>query len=120
MIVAQSAHAVICTNSSNTYSFNLLICPKLSLSKRCNLGAVLTKEGGFMTDNDDRQGMSREEAGQKGGEATAREHGPEFYSEIGRKGGEAVSQDREHMADIGRKGGQSRQDGDEDDEEKAE
>jgi uncharacterized protein len=66
-----------------------------------------------MTDTSNNQNkMSVEEAGRKGGETTAREHGPEFYSEIGKKGGEAVSQDREHMAEIGRKGGQSRQDGD--------
>jgi hypothetical protein len=52
--------------------------------------------------------MSREEAGQRGGEATLEKHGPEFYSEIGQKGGEAVSQDREHMSQIGKKGGQAR------------
>jgi len=43
-----------------------------------------------------------------GGEAVKEKHGPEFYSEIGRKGGETVSQNREHMAEIGRKGGEAR------------
>lgn len=76
-----------------------------------------------MADNKD---MTTQEAGRKGGEATARSHGkefyqeigkkggetvkqkygPEFYSEIGEKGGETVSQDRKHMAKIGRKGGE--------------
>lgn len=70
--------------------------------------------------------MSVEEAGRKGGERTAETHGKEFYeeigkkggearkeelgpgySELGRKGGEAVSRDREHMSEIGKKGGQS-------------
>jgi hypothetical protein len=32
--------------------------------------------------------MTVEEAGRKGGLATARAHGPEFYSKIGKKGGE--------------------------------
>jgi general stress protein YciG len=32
--------------------------------------------------------MTVEEAGRKGGEATARTHGHEFYEEIGHKGGE--------------------------------
>lgn len=50
--------------------------------------------------------MTREEAGRRGGEKTARTHGSEFYSEIGRKGGEAVSQNRQHMSEIGRKGGE--------------
>ncbi len=31
--------------------------------------------------------MSREEAGRKGGEATARNHDKEFFQEIGEKGG---------------------------------
>lgn len=31
--------------------------------------------------------MTCEEAGRKGGEKTAETHGPDFYSEIGRKGG---------------------------------
>jgi general stress protein YciG len=48
------------------------------------------------------------EAGRRGGEATRRKYGPEFYEEIGKKGGEAVK--REYGAgfyeEIGRKGGQ--------------
>jgi general stress protein YciG len=52
--------------------------------------------------------MTVEEAGRRGGKATAERHGPEFYEEIGRKGGEAVSRNREHMAEIGRKGGEAR------------
>ena len=36
---------------------------------------------------DDRQGMSREEAGRKGGKTTREKHGSEFYSEIGSEQG---------------------------------
>ena len=50
--------------------------------------------------------MTVEEAGRKGGQTTAESHGPEFYSQIGRKGGEAVSRNRQHMSEIGRKGGE--------------
>ncbi len=35
--------------------------------------------------------MTVEEAGRKGGEATASSHGKEFYEEIGKKGGEKVA-----------------------------
>ena len=52
--------------------------------------------------------LTREEAGQRGGQATARKHGPEFYAEIGRRGGQAVSRNREHMSRIGQKGGAAR------------
>jgi uncharacterized protein len=60
------------------------------------------------------QKMSREEAGRKGGQATARTHGSDFYSEIGREGGESqgrennpgnFANDREKARDAGRKGG---------------
>lgn len=34
--------------------------------------------------------MTVREAGRKGGEVTARRHGPQFYEEIGRKGGQKV------------------------------
>ncbi len=71
-------------------------------------------------------GMTTREAGRKGGEATARKHGsdfyreigrkggdtvkekygPEFYAEIGEKGGQEVSKDRQHMSEIGRRGGE--------------
>ncbi len=34
--------------------------------------------------------MTVQEAGRKGGETTSREHGPEFYHEIGTKGGHRV------------------------------
>lgn len=81
--------------------------------------------------NDNNNKMTVEEAGRKGGETTAREHGPEFYSkigqkggearkeelgpegysELGRKGGEAVSRNREHMSEIGREGGKHSHDG---------
>lgn len=54
------------------------------------------------------ESISTSDAGKLGGEKVARERGPEFYSEIGKKGGEAVSKDREHMAEIGRKGGEAR------------
>jgi uncharacterized protein len=36
--------------------------------------------------------MSVREAGRKGGETTARRHGPEFYEEIGRKGAARVKE----------------------------
>lgn len=41
--------------------------------------------------SDRRKGkMTVEEAGRRGGEKTAKTHGPEFYSEIGHKGGQKV------------------------------
>lgn len=52
--------------------------------------------------------LSREEAGQRGGQATSRKHGPEFYAEIGRRGGQAVSRNRAHMSKIGQRGGAAR------------
>ena len=54
--------------------------------------------------------MSVEEAGRKGGEATARNHDKEFYQEIGRKGGEATSEKhgKEFYQEIGEKGGNAR------------
>lgn len=38
--------------------------------------------------------MSVEDAGRLGGETTLREHGPEFYSKIGKKGGRARGRNR--------------------------
>jgi general stress protein YciG len=38
--------------------------------------------------DDQKESMSVNEAGQRGGEATSRTHGKEFYEEIGHKGGE--------------------------------
>ncbi|HCF4094232.1 general stress protein [Pseudomonas aeruginosa] len=59
---------------------------------------------------DKRQGMSTSEAGQKGGAATSRSHGKEFYQEIGHKGGQQsggnFANDPERAAEAGRKGGQ--------------
>jgi uncharacterized protein len=54
--------------------------------------------------------MSREEAGRKGGEATAKNHDKEFYQEIGQKGGEATAEnhDKEFYQEIGQKGGEAR------------
>ena len=59
------------------------------------------------------QSMSVEEAGRKGGEATSKNHGQEFYEEIGRKGGEATSNnhDKNFYKEIGSKGGEARQKG---------
>lgn len=34
--------------------------------------------------------MSVKEAGRKGGQSTSRQHGPQFYHEIGTKGGQRV------------------------------
>jgi len=52
--------------------------------------------------------MTVSEAGRRGGEATRRKYGPEFYEEIGKKGGETVKRERgsEFYEEIGRKGGQ--------------
>jgi uncharacterized protein len=52
--------------------------------------------------------MTVQEAGRKGGEATSRTHGREFYQEIGRKGGETTSSThgREFYQEIGQRGGQ--------------
>lgn len=54
--------------------------------------------------------MTVEEAGRKGGEATAKNHDREFYEEIGQKGGEATSKnhDKEFYEEIGHKGGEAR------------
>lgn len=47
---------------------------------------------------------------EKGGEATSRSHGKEFYQEIGHKGGQAsggnFANDPQRAAEAGRKGGQ--------------
>ncbi len=53
---------------------------------------------------------TREVAGHKGGEAVAREKGPEFYKEIGRKGGEARKEELgpEGYRELGKKGGEER------------
>lgn len=52
--------------------------------------------------------MTVNEAGRKGGETTAKRHGPQFYHKIGHEGGEATA--RRHgpnfYREIGRKGGQ--------------
>lgn len=60
--------------------------------------------------NNDRKGMTVEEAGRKGGEATANKHGKDFYEKIGQKGGEttAKNHDREFYEEIGKKGGEAR------------
>lgn len=51
-------------------------------------------------------------AGRKGGQATARAHGPEFYSEIGSEGGKRSSgsfqKGSERAREAGRKGGRAR------------
>ncbi len=44
-----------------------------------------------MANNRNDNGMSREEAGQKGGETTSKTHDKEFYQDIGQKGGEATA-----------------------------
>ena len=41
-----------------------------------------------MVDKRNDQGMSREEEGKKGGQATSQSHGKEFYEDIGHKGGQ--------------------------------
>ncbi len=69
--------------------------------------------GGYMPRQDQSQEeskrkLTREEAGQRGGQATSRKHGAEFYAEIGRRGGQAVSRNRAHMSKIGQRGGAAR------------
>ncbi|MEZ3185552.1 general stress protein [Pseudomonas sp. LM13] len=62
-----------------------------------------------MADNKD--SMSVNEAGRKGGEATAASHDKEFYQDIGSKGGQNsggnFKNDREKASEAGRKGGQN-------------
>lgn len=66
-----------------------------------------------MPNNNDNQHdkMSREEAGQKGGEATLKKHGPEFYSEIGSQQGKDNNPgnfaNRDDVEDAARKGGEN-------------
>ncbi|NLI73182.1 MAG: hypothetical protein GX369_00200 [Euryarchaeota archaeon] len=50
--------------------------------------------------DEEREGMSREEAGRMGGEKVAEERGSEFYSEIGKEG--AKAQPREAKEKGGR------------------
>lgn len=61
---------------------------------------------------DDPTGVGHKDAGHKGGVETARRHGPEFYSEIGRKGGQAspgkFKKGDKRAEEAGRKGGQAR------------
>ncbi|KIL45478.1 protein GsiB [Jeotgalibacillus soli] len=54
-----------------------------------------------MADNNNK--MSREEAGRKGGEATAENHDKDFYQDIGHKGGDATAEnhDKEFYQEIG-------------------
>jgi uncharacterized protein len=53
-------------------------------------------------------GITVQEAGRKGGQATARTHDRTFYQEIGRKGGKATASSHGHefFEEIGRRGGQ--------------
>ncbi len=46
--------------------------------------------------------MTVQEAGRKGGEATARTHGHEFYEEIGHKGGEKGGQRVKELVEEGK------------------
>ncbi|WP_010651679.1 KGG domain-containing protein [Oceanobacillus massiliensis] len=59
-----------------------------------------------MANNNNRK-LSREQAGQKGGNKTADNHDQEFFEEIGQKGGRATSKnhDQDFYEEIGRKGG---------------
>jgi len=57
---------------------------------------------------EDREEITVQEAGHRGGEATASTHGREFYEEIGHKGGEARKEQLgpEGYSELGHKGGQ--------------
>lgn len=69
----------------------------------------MAKDNNKRNRHNDDGAMTVEEAGRKGGEATARNHDREFYEEIGRKGGEATAEnhDREFYEKIGKKGGEA-------------
>ena len=62
---------------------------------------------------DDRQGMSQEEAGRKGGETTREKHGSEFYSKIASEQGKEdnpgnfANRSKKEVREAGRKGGES-------------
>lgn len=62
-----------------------------------------------MAKNRDDEKMTREEAGQKGGEQTAKSHDKDFYKKNGEKGGEktADTHDKDFYREIGRKGGKA-------------
>lgn len=69
---------------------------------------MATKKGrGWHGDPD-----GHKKAGQKGGQSTARTHGQDFYSTIGRKGGSVsggnFAKDPQRARDAGRKGGHAR------------
>ena len=54
-------------------------------------------------------GMSVAEAGRRGGKATAKRYGREFYQAIGRKGGAVRATDEDVLnGDLGRKGAEAR------------
>lgn len=59
----------------------------------------------------ERDGMSVNEAGRKGGEATSATHDKEFYQEIGSKGGQNsggnFANDPQRASEAGKKGGQN-------------
>jgi len=59
----------------------------------------------------ERDGMSVNEAGREGGEATSASHDKEFYQEIGSKGGQNsggnFANDPERASEAGKKGGQN-------------
>jgi uncharacterized protein len=58
--------------------------------------------------------MSTSEAGRKGGEKVLEEHGPEFYSEIGKQQGKEnnpgnfANRPKEEVQNAGRAGGEAR------------
>ena len=58
----------------------------------------------------DKDDVTVQQAGRKGGKHTATKHGPEFYREIGRRGGQARKKQlgAGGYADLGRKGGEAR------------
>jgi general stress protein YciG len=69
---------------------------------------AIKQEGAY---NMPKKKMTRSEAGKKGGNATMKKHGTEFYQKIGKKGGKiggATTKERhgtEFFQEIGRKGG---------------
>ena len=68
-----------------------------------------------MTNKRNDNGMSREEAGQKGGEKTSKNHDKEFYEDMGHKGGKNssgnVDNDPGHDSQTGKKGGENSRSG---------
>jgi general stress protein YciG len=61
-----------------------------------------------MAKANEKDSMSVNEAGRRGGEATSKTHGREFYEEIGHKGGEKGGQRVRELIEEGKQAEQDR------------